>query len=83
MRVLPIALGLGFRVLSIRLRPGQRLVSMPFILRFLPRLALSVLLYLAQGYHLLDVPAQNRRRVNVGLYALYSDGLGDNLPARA
>lgn len=61
MRVLPIALGLGFRVLSIRLRPGQRLVSMPFILRFLPRLALSVLLYLAQGYHLLDVPAQNRR----------------------
>ena len=53
MRVLPIALGLGFRVLSIRLRPGQRLVSMPFILRFLPRLALSVLLYSAQGYHLL------------------------------
>ena len=56
MRVLPIALGLGFRVLSIRLRPGQRLVSMPFILRFLPRLALSVLLYSAQGYHLVKGP---------------------------
>ncbi len=38
MRVLPIALGLGFRVLSIRLRPGQRLVSMPFILRFLNKI---------------------------------------------